>query len=216
MSGLFVAIIGTQSSGSSAIAGVAYHVGVWMGHHLGGRYGRDPDNRCGFEDHTIGRLMRRHVPFLQSTYRRRRKLINSLDDRIKQLQREASRRGQSVAGAKYPRLSRLGPVFVKLLGDNLRVIDCDRPLADSIKSLQRKQPRKGNAAAIQNWLWQSKQAFLAMVPASHQLSVPYYGLLENTEGWAVTIADFLGLTPTQDQLRKAVQIVHPDMLHIGG
>jgi len=213
MSGLFVAIIGTQSSGSSAIAGVAYHVGVWMGNNLGGRYGRNPDNRCGFEDRAIFQLMKKNIQYLKAEPTHPRRLTRGLRKRIHVLQRQANAHGE-IAGAKEPRLSRLGDVFHDILGNKLRVIDCDRPLVDAIKSLQRRQPNRHKIAEIQRWLWNGKQEFLSMVPPHHCLTVPYYSVLADPEDWARQIADFLGLAPTTAQIANAVHIVHPQMNHI--
>jgi hypothetical protein len=215
MSAPFVAVIGTQSSGSSAIAGVAYHVGVWMGDDLGGRYGKDPDDQCGFEDRALWQLVKEHVKFLDDRILRRRLFLDGLAQRINQLQRQAARRNQ-IAGMKLPRLSRLGTELIELVGrPNLWVIDCDRPLEDSVKSLQRRQPNRRNAAELQQWLWDGKKTFLAQVPAERKLAVPYYNLLADPEAWARKIAAFLHLTPTDAQVLKAVQIVHPEMQHIG-
>ena len=208
----FVILIGTQSSGSSAIAGVTYHVGVWLGDDLGGRYGSDPDNQCGFEDKNFGRALR-HIPVLSDRLRQPRILEAKLRQRINELTREARQRGQ-IPGAKRIRFSALGDVFMRILGDRLRVIDCHRPLADSIASLQRLNPQKTNTAAVQQWIWDSKQRFLAAVPAEQQLRVEYYNLLKNPLAEAQRIAAWLGLEPTQEQIERAVRIVHPEMQHI--
>jgi len=210
----FVVLIGTQSSGSSAIAGVAYHIGVWLGDDLGGRYGHNPDNRCGFEDRTFSRWIRWHVPCLSGRLWQPPTLEAQLRQWIKALTREAWDRGQ-IPGGKYPHFSVLGNMFTQILGDRLRVIDCHRPLADSIASLQRLWPQEANVATIQKRLWDGKKRFLAAVPAEQRLRVKYYDLLKNPLAETQRIATWLGLTPTPEQLDRAVQIVHPEMQHVG-
>jgi len=209
-----VVIVGTQSSGSSAIAGVAYHVGVWMGTDLGGRYGRNPNTRCGFEDRTITRIVQRHVPFMRPRRGSANVLRRSLTHRIRTLQQEAASHG-TIAGIKLPRLSFVGDILLDLCGDGLRVIDCDRPLEDSIQSVKRRMPNNKNCERWQTWLWNGKHAFLATVPEDRRLTVEYYATVRDPHTTAERITAFLGLSPTPEQMQRAVAIIHPTMKHVG-
>lgn len=57
----FLAIVGLHSSGSSAIAGVCYHLGVHLGNKLSGYYGNKPNKSCGFECRGWRGFASRHV-----------------------------------------------------------------------------------------------------------------------------------------------------------
>jgi len=214
MSVPFLAIVGTQSSGSSAIAGLAYHVGVWMGSRLGGRYGGNPDRRCGFEDRAIYRLTISHCPDLCDQPRMVGDARRKLFARIAELHREAEERG-TIAGAKLPRLSCLGDLLVEYCGDGLRVIGCNRPIEDAIRSIQRIRRRsRTDWAKHQRWMLDKKERFLAMIPPDRRLDVAYYDALQDPKREAMRIAEFLGLSPSEAQLEKAIRIVHPKMRHI--
>ena len=68
----FVAVLGTHSSGSSALAGVLYHLGLHLGNSLGGFYGKDPEKVCGFEAMGLASLCERVLPFPETDYQVKR------------------------------------------------------------------------------------------------------------------------------------------------
>lgn len=209
----FVVIVGTQSSGSSAIAGVCYHLGLWMGRHLGGRYGNNPERKCGFEDRELTRLVKRHSPFLRPI-RKPRALRSALLSRVSALQQQARSRG-TIAGGKLPRLSFFGDLFREFCGPGLKLITCERPLEDAIKSVQRRMPRWRKGPAVQRWLHDQKDRLAASLPAEQVLRVEYYRLLADPRPEAERIAAFLGLTPTEEQYQKAVNSLRQNMRHVG-
>lgn len=208
----FVLVTGTQSSGTSAIAGTLYHIGVWMGDDLGGRYGSDPEGRCGFEDRTFLRLAKAHRSNFSAAYRHPRQLSRQLAARIQSLQHEARQRGQ-IAGGKSPQT--LGRAILGVVGDNLWVVDCTRPLADAIRSLLRIKPNRRNVPRLQKWYWECKQEVLAAVPREHIFAAPYYDLLADPRVVVEEMAGWLGLQPTARQYDAAVASVRPKMQHIG-
>lgn len=217
----FVAVVGLHSSGSSATAGVLYHLGVHLGNELAGFYGKDPDKSCGFEAVGLMRVCQTAIPLEASGFNRGPKWIrNNLGRFINEKRREAEAKG-TVAGGKHPLLCRMGPQLQAICRDQLHVLHIDRPLEESIASLLR---RTGNAktgsAKIEGhmrWLNQGKQAFLAVVPSERRFDLNYADLLADPVGKVNEIVQWLaplGLDPTPEQIAKAVAYVDPNKRHI--
>ena len=215
--GPFVVIIGNQSSGSSAIAGMAYHLGLYMGTRLGGRYGGNPDKKCGFEDKTIMRLVFRNCKYVRGIIGDKDRIFTALADRIDQLQKEARAKSIAIAGVKLPRLVAFGDMFHEILGDGLHVICCDRPLEDSIKSLHRLRPKlkESRVREIQGWFQENKEHFLSLVHPSQVLHVAYYDVLNDPLTEAGRINRFLPGIANHVQIEKAVKYIRPKLRHFG-
>jgi len=214
----FVAIVGLHSSGSSALAAVCWHLGIHLGNKLGGYYTVDPVHR-GFEEKRLARLCEDAAPFPQTFINDPNRTHERLRTWISDQQREASKR-EVLAGGKYPHFCRLGEQLQRACGENLLIIHCDRPLEESILSLQRrqKQIRYGcspeAAEAVQRWLWTGKQEFLADIPTKRQLTVSFDDLLADAKQQTRRIAEFLHIDPTANQIRNAVSVVNPKMRHV--
>jgi hypothetical protein len=97
------------------------------------------------------------------------------------------------------------------------VLDCDRPLEDSIASLQRREKKRSSEKieAVQQWLWDGKQQLLAAIPSERKLSVSYKSLLASPVEEVARITTFLGVTPTQAQIDAAIAYVKPVLQHVG-
>lgn len=218
----FVAIVGLHSSGSSVIAGVCHHLGVHLGNRLGGFYGKDPDRACGFEADGLAKLCEKSARFPRTKIKHPSDALAKLRTWIYWRQKEASVKG-TIAGGKYPHLCRMGEALEKICGNGLLVIDCDRPLDDSIASLQRRQQRQASpppvsdeaAERVQRWLWDGKQELLRSVPPERQLKVSYEAVLADPRAEAERIAAFLKLAVSQEQFDKAASCVDPSKQHIG-
>ena len=163
----FVAIVGLHSSGSSCLAGVLYHLGLHLGNKLVGYYGTDPDKNCGFEAQGLMQICERAIPFpATSVVQSPEALDRAMRRWIMARQAEAAKTDRFAAG-KYPMLCRLGDSLRRVCGDGLLVIDCDRPLEESVASLIRREPRRDPkaSAAHQEWLLSGKSDLLAFDPA---------------------------------------------------
>lgn len=214
---VFVAILGLHSSGSSCLAGVLYHLGLYLGAHLIGYYGDDPENdNCGFEDAELCHLCEAAVPTLTNEY------LQLADERADQLERwinkcrhEALRRN-TIAAGKFPQLCRLGPELISICGFRLRVIASERPIEQSIKSLYRRFPdsHQWTVEEHQRWLQAGKEWILSQLEEFQKLTVEYDRLLDSPESEVVRIAEFLKLHPTESQLRNILRWVNPDKRHI--
>lgn len=211
----FVAVVGLHSSGSSALAGVLYHLGVHLGNELGGFYGNKPGKDCGYEAKGLAQLCEGAIPFPAVEFKwKKTKVWNQLKKWIDQRRREALKRG-TIAGGKYPMLCRMGNQLLNICGPRLRLIHAFRPLEESIASVIRRSGKKfppEKLEAHQRWLWEGKEQLLAQVPDN--LAVHYSRLLEAPEEEISRIVEYLGLHPTPEQVAAAVASVKPEKRHI--
>lgn len=214
--GPFYAVLGLHSSGSSALAGVLYHLGVHMGNNLIGFYGRDPNKSCGFEAEGLAKIGEQ-VAKLRDTETRipSRQIEEKLRWFINQKRREARKKG-TVAGGKYPQLCVCGDELRYVLGDSLRVVVADRSLEESIASIQRRTNSPGDErlAAHQKWLHAEREKLVATLPANHVLRVEYADLLDDTETVVKRVAAFLGFDPKPERIEKAISYVDPSRRHV--
>jgi hypothetical protein len=210
----FVAVVGLHSSGSSCLAGVLYHLGLHLGNKLGGYYGANPEESCGFEAAGLFQLCQAAIPFPTVHYAQPRDQIRAnLSDWVMSRQREALARG-TIAGGKYPNFCRLGDELMTICGDGLLVVHCNRPLEESIVSLVRRSGHRYSPdalAAHQRWLWEGKQEFLSKVA---HLTVEYDELLKAPDVQVSKLVDFLGIRPDDDQVARALSYVKPEQRHV--
>jgi len=206
----FFAILGLHSSGSSALAGVCYHLGLHLGNKLVGYHGKPPVR--GGEAIWIAQFCERVANFRQV----QRCLTSAqiqfqLTPFVRQKAQEARKSGTR-AGVKYPQLCILGDELRAILGENLRVIASDRPIDESIASIQRRVKSAGDErlAAHQRWLWEEKERTIKAMPPEHVLRVDFASLLENTETEVNRVREFLGFPADEGRTAKAVGSVQTD------
>lgn len=212
----FVAVVGLHSSGSSALAGVLYHLGLHLGNKLVGFYGSNPEKSCGFEAIGLVQICVDVAPYPSTTIRRPMPSVEArLRKWIQQRQAEAVTRN-TIAAGKYPLLCRLGSPLVNICGQNLLVVHIDRPIEESIASLVRRDKKLAEPAirAHQEWLDAGKRELLANIPANRQITVQYTDLLANPIQEIDRLASFLQISPTEAQRAKAASYVKPEKRHI--
>jgi hypothetical protein len=201
----FVAVVGLHRSGSSCIAMMLHKLGVNMGDKLGGY---EALNGGGGEAVGLARLCERAARFPTVGVADQGEFGQRLSRWI------ASRGGSGLVGGKYPHLCAAGDHLVSICGDGLKVIHCDRPLADSIDSLKRRSAKSRGwlaatdeqCEAVQRWLWEEKEKFLASLPAEAVLDVRHDALLADPAQAVESMIDFLGISPSDEQ--KAAAISH--------
>lgn len=205
----FFAVMGLHRSGSSCIAMVCHKLGLSMGDKIGGF---EAKNGGGGEAIGLANLCEWAAKFPSVGFSKDRPAV---EDRLRKwIQRRvhAGRVGRFPVGGKYPHLCAMGSELKNICGDDLRIIHCDRPLDQSIDSLQRRSKRcTGWLAAsdeqcelLQKWLWNEKQKFLATMPADRVLNVNYNELVRTPEQGIQRIIDFAGLKPTEQQRKQAI------------
>lgn len=110
----FVAILGLHSSGSSALAGVLWSLGVYLGDDLGGYYGSQPGYECGYEDKKLTDICETLIPFPSVMPAIDRVETQRLRNWIDCQKAEARSLG-AIAGGKYPQLCQLGDLLQLLV-----------------------------------------------------------------------------------------------------
>lgn len=210
----FVAVIGLHSSGSSCLAGVIYHLGVYFGENLGGYYGTDPNTSCGFEEYGLVEVCVRSVPFESPT------MLVSPDEAEDDLRRWIRKQQQkafqlgTIAGGKYPELILLREQCKAICGDSLLLVVSERPLDESVRSLIRRDPKRPLDRIIeqQQRLWEGKEHFKTMV--NNHLEVHYEDLLNDPQTQVERIIGYLGIEPTKEQIEKAIAWPRPEKRHV--
>ncbi|MGW8177781.1 MAG: DUF6171 family protein [bacterium] len=211
----YVVVIGNHSSGSSALAGVLHHLGVYFGERLGGYYGSNPEKNCGFESKRLTEICEDAAPFLSVATRRKKAVMyNSLKRYLIRLQIDTP--DEQWPGIKYPQLSVFCDQIFNLIGRNMLVIHADRPLEDSIASMVRRTGKSVvRIESHMQWLHNEK---MRLLNKCKHLSVRYNDLIKTTDMVVEQLADALveeGLPrPTQEQIQKAISYVKPEMRHI--
>jgi hypothetical protein len=217
-----VVVIGLHSSGSSALAGVLHHLGLHLGNRLVGYYGTDPNGACGFEAVRLFQICEKAIPFPATERKiKRGELWAELRAFINEKKREAFFKG-TLAALKYPQLCQMGPQLRNLCGKNLRVIHIDRPIEDSIRSMQKRPDVKRNGikprdvAEHQRWLAEGKQDLLQSLPPSQVLTVRFKTLLSHPRVAITQIKKFLRIKPTREQIQRALDSVDPSKQTVKG
>jgi len=206
----FVAVVGLHRSGSSCVAMMLHKLGVSMGDKLVGYESR---NGGGGEAAGLAKLCERAARFPKAGIDDSQKCKQMLSRWIA----DRRRRNKGPIGGKYPHLCAMGGMLKEICGKSLRVIHCDRPLADSIDSLKRRSRKcrgwlaisDGQSEKVQQWLWDQKLPFLSSLPIGRVLHIRYADLLERPEVVVDSMISFLGISPTESQRSDAIAHVIP-------
>lgn len=209
----FFAVVGLHSSGSSALAGALCRLGVAMGTRFVGFYGEAP--YFGGEDEELAAFLETHLPLPSTTPRRNADDVRRWwDDYLRRRLSDAKERG-TVAGAKYPQLALLREPALETLGDRLRLIVCERPFDDSVRSLQKRFPNELPEAieAHQRYLADSIRAFVAQIPSERVVRVDFKEAVVKTRETIDRLADFIRPEATEAERRAAVLHIRPELKH---
>lgn len=214
----FVAVIGLHRSGSSCLAMCLHYLGIHMGNVLGGY-----EKTGGGEAQQLARICEQILPFPACGDNEKRWSDEEIVARLRrwshERRREAFVRG-CLAGAKYPHLCALAPQLQQAVGgaDSLKVVHINRPLAESIDSLQRRsrEPKAPRATdmqcqLLQQWLDKCKWDFLSS-RAGDYITVNYGDLIRQPEQELRRVVEYLGIDPTtihKRQWRTAIDHVLP-------
>ena len=209
----YYVIMGCHSSGSSALAGALYHLGVYLGDKLVGMYGEPPIK--GGEAIFLFKLYERafKIPRVESSISKD-VLKNRLKNYIDQRRRHANEIG-AVAAGKYPQMALTYDILKDILENNLRVIWIDRNINESIVSLQKRFPETipEKVAEHQRAIYEnSKRAYKEL--GERAIRVSYDDLLTDPKKEIIRCADFMGLTPSEYQLKQAAKYILPDKKHV--
>ncbi|MBQ6615017.1 MAG: glycosyltransferase family 25 protein [Thermoguttaceae bacterium] len=209
----FYTILGCHSSGSSALAGALYHLGVHLGNTLVGAYGKPPIK--GGEALDLMKIFEKAypVPSVECCIDEN-KLRQKLQQFFSRRRREAIQKG-TVAAGKYPQLALAADLIESILGDDLRVIWIDRNIDESIISLQKRFPNR-NAEAIgehQRTIHSNAKRFYEKL-GKNAIRVTYDELLTDARLPLERIASFMGLTPGEREMNNAVDYIQADKRHV--
>jgi hypothetical protein len=194
-----VIVLGQGRTGTSAVAGVLYRLGVFMGDSLSHNW----------ED---SKLMRLHEAMIGDWKNPRLDAKPCLD---KYREFFADRQHYDLWGVKDPRLCFTFPVLVSLLQpktDDVKVVVTSRPMRSIIASLACYPGVKSHREAwrIAELYSRALSQAIAKIPAGWpSLTVKYNDLVDAPQENVIHIADFIGVQVTN----KAVKVVKPALRH---
>lgn len=208
----FIAVVGIHSSGSSMVAGMVHHLGIF----LGNEFVKGPWKKTGsFEAVGLASIAEWAIPFGSTELAvKKGQLWARLKGWINQKRREALEM-RTTAGGKYPQLCRMSPQLLNIVGDNLWVINVERPIEESIASLKRRFAGKDleKINRHQRWLYEGKLELLSKVPPERQFTVDYHDTLKDPKTTVEGLVEFLGLNPGEERKENAVALVNPEQCH---
>lgn len=184
-----VAVLGTYSSGSSAIAGVLHHLGVVMGEQLYGGH---------FEAAWVADQLRRwwSEPDLEETATSTERIAV-----FRQWLHDMQRDSRSAVGLKHPLLALCCDDLAEAWGSETKFIWSHRALEESIASLQRRAWWPGKEQAIQSRLYSAAETFFSNRP---HLTIEFSDLKAHPTREIDRIIAHLQLSPTDEQRQTAV------------
>ncbi len=215
----FFAVLGPHRSGTSCVAMVMHHLGVHMGKELGGYEATGGGEAIG-----LARLCEKVMRFPAID-------PSVSDDQLTQLlktwivsRKSEANRDKTVSGAKYPHLCRFVNHLYAALGNSLRIISVERDIEASIRSLQnRSEKHRGQwfaandeeCEALQRSLRDYRDRFIANHPDVPVFKIDFAELVTRPEEIIHNLVDFLGITPTPDEIQSAIEHVNPSLRKFG-
>lgn len=207
-----VIVLAQGRTGTSTVAGVLHHLGVYMGDGL---LPWTPDNAKGsFEDAQLREL---NVSTVGGNWKKPFDLLGAMDDKAALLkpayQKLLERFGEhELWGFKDPLLCFTLPFFADLLPEDTRFITPLRPPDAAIKSVAA-MPDVASLSEAQTIFWRYTDALIETEMGLDigwpRLRVYYDRLVESPKEHVAKIAAFCGLYPNQD----AVDFVDAKLRH---
>ncbi len=189
-----IVVLGLYNSGTSAVAGVLHHLGVYMGGppFFGDFYeAADVAARL--------RLWWREPDLIEST---------DADQRIAWLARWLERHerdGHKRIGLKHPLLCLSAPDIESAWGSRVRYVWSRRPLDESIAGLTRRH-WFADPEAMQTVLWQAVTQFIAH---HDHLTVHYADLVEAPRRTIESVMASLDMSASEAQIERAAASIRP-------
>lgn len=207
-----IVVIGLHSSGAGYVATALDRLGMYFGDDCVGFYGTDHEDQSRFESARLTSILERFLPFPSTkTPQNTRVLDEQLHVFINRLRAKAATH-KKMPAMTSPLLCQAADSLLQLPMRHLRLIHVERPLEDSVRSLQAREVTRFDAELIedhQRWLYQGKLELLKRV--GEALTVPYYSLLDSPDKEIRRIAEFLKIHPSNEQLRAAASVINPSM-----
>jgi hypothetical protein len=215
---LVIAIVGVGRSGTSCTAGIVHKLGISMGPRL---IRRKPANPKGyFESKSLQRICVScyryktycnqpdgKIPFrAKNTYRKRVALLRKW---------ALHRNKENIIGAKHPLLCIMIPEM-KAAWPNLKIIAVNRDITNVLSSCKRLGWfRYLSATDRQDMLHKMIQIRddaidFYKIPT---LNLSFDSIVENPTSTISIIVDFLNLSPTDEQIRRATHHITPKLRH---
>lgn len=208
-----IIVLGMHRSGTSMLAGILYHLGIYMGDDLmidDIDMGQTKEQPCGyFEDREFIRIndiiLQKakgawdRIPDWEILLRKCREENNTLDVLL-----EKRGRNHQFWGFKDPRTCLTLSAY--LGRQNGKVITISRKKSDAIHSLITREPHMSKHHV--NWLYRAYHEYLDYsLQNTYHLRMTFEYLVSTKN--ISPIVDFLKLSPTDDQYKMAISHIKP-------
>ena len=188
-----VAVLGTYSSGSTAVAGCLHHLGVRMGRRFWQDY---------YEPSWLSERLRNWwaEPQLTESVPRAER-VRVLGDWVRDMERDWA----GPVGLKHPLLCLSGSDLIDAWGPGVQFVWTHRPIENAVQSLARRG-WWADPAAIQHRLWDAVSEFFA---SQDHVRIDFRDMMADPEREVRRLCDELGLDPDPDPLATAISSVQP-------
>lgn len=209
-----VIVIGMHRSGTSMIAGILYHLGVFMGENL--MVGDMPQQPHGYyEDREIISLNERLLTACKGSWDYPPPSISLPDDHelIEEMERLIESRERVGKGKfwgwKDPRTVLTLPLYLPRLTGDVKIICMKRNRDQVIESLHKREKNR-----TREWAEEIHDIYMRHIQANLRgLDVLYLDYSTVIRPLKITpvvkIISFLGLVPNHDQIKRAIDHIQP-------
>jgi len=209
-----VIILGMHRSGTSMIGGVLTCLGVDLGEDSPGKQTSNPLGH--FEDREFLELNRKIIKAAGGTWDNppgSPQILNTLEkfaDEIAELVRiKVDQHPHALWGWKDPRTSLTVGLYIPYL-KNPYILICQREPDQIAESLWKRNQFERKTSLDLTEIYQRRiDDFLEANPLIPSMKLPYGEVVQKPRQWISEIAEFLDLTPSRDQIEKAVSFVLP-------
>lgn len=211
----FFAVLGPHRSGTSCVAMVMHKLGVHMGNQLGGYEATGGGEAAG-----LARLCEKAMRFPLTEPKMPSQRIARLLGKWARHRKQEAISKNTFAGGKYPHLCRMANELHEALGDSLRIVAVDRPIKASIRSLQSRSAKHPNqwfsasddeCEALQVSLLTYRDKFIQEHSEVPVYRVDFARLTQEPEAVIYELIAFLGISPTEEQIKEAITHVNPKL-----
>jgi len=197
-----IVVLGLHCSLSSALAMAMEELGIFMG-----------KKTKGGESQALALVLEGLYRFPSTRSSRTPCETNTILNKV--ITQHIKQSGDKPVGVKYPTLCAL---MENIDHNNLIIVDIARPLEDSIRSLvYRSTPENPThpncssekATNVQMFLHTKKRVFLKRSRYPY-IRIGAETLVRKTEATLTRLCDFLGISPTKEQMDRAISVIDPN------
>lgn len=206
-----ILVLGLHRSGTSALAGLLHHLGVFMGDNLRGASSSNPKGH--FEDHKLQGVLDSLVGYWQTPRR-----VETIDERqVAKIQEyvDTYTAQHELWGCKDPRLCYGGSIIARFCSNPI-IISTERELEESAQSLiaRNNMPHSVAYHILNDYYitWQKtvRDCAVSGIPV---FIMNYKDICEHTEEVIDDLLSVIQTEITEEQRQNAIAFIDPNLRH---